>query len=228
MQAGWLAWLPDEDHGMRLAGTTWPTQVNSVHLGDDTYRVIRPAMPIRATLADTRYSFELQVQRDDAALIAHAWQHAQYSPRSLVYLPLRDGGWAGESTVPVEHQLDLVLTHHQIQFAPANWKAVRARLRQTGRPHTVQYRPAGPVDYDRIWYRENLDHLGWTVQASTLFITGSHAAFATAEPEMRTFAESAPEKLAAEPDWHHCAEIALGTPRVQRGRNFGELHVVAL
>src|SRR5688572_11712853 len=119
---------------MKLEGERWRTLVSTVRLGRDEYRVVQPARPLsHAPLYEGYLGVEASVDKASARAIAMAWGFAMRSPRTLVYLPVRQSDREGRwSDGPV---LDLVLVHHSLGFRLSKWKQVRAKLK--GRPHTV-------------------------------------------------------------------------------------------
>ncbi|MFJ9041101.1 hypothetical protein ACIRF8_31595 [Streptomyces sp. NPDC102406] len=63
-----------------------------------------------------------------ARRIGALWTLAASSPRSLIHLPMR-GNPVPSRELPEDgaRQLDLVLLHHSLQFAPSRWKEVPGR-----------------------------------------------------------------------------------------------------
>ena len=82
---------------MKPAGERWRTLFSTARLGRDEYRVVRPAKPLKhAPMYDTYDAYRgVQVIVDKAAAreLAMAWEFAMRSPRTLVYLPLRETEW---------------------------------------------------------------------------------------------------------------------------------------
>lgn len=198
---------------MRLAGRTWRTLISEVRMGRDRYRVISPERPPRhAPLHEGRLGAQLSIDRDAAVDLAIAWWLAARSPRSLLYLPLRESeAVCGEQ---YGRRLDLVLLHHSLGFAPSKWKQVRAR-RSSPKAHTVTMPPRAlgafaVEDHRRRSHRDFRDHLDWTIAADTLFIIGSRRAFELEGDQMRGLAEDCPAHLVELPESHCCAEIELG------------------
>ncbi|MCP2260960.1 hypothetical protein LX15_004680 [Streptoalloteichus tenebrarius] len=157
--------------------------VHHARLGPRQFTVIRPRRPLtRAVLIDRDRHLDVLLDQNAARCVGGLWELAASSPRSLVHLPLR-----GNATPPLDptedapRQLDLVLLHHSLQFAPSRWKEMRARL-GAGRPRTVTVpatgRPVGSViGVDERHYRENRDLIDEQVHAETLFLTGSAKVF---------------------------------------------------
>ncbi|WP_329789549.1 hypothetical protein V1227_35545 [Lentzea sp. DG1S-22] len=135
---------------MKLEVARWRTLISTVRLGRDEYRVVRPAKPSRHAsmyITDDAYrNAELLVDKVAARELAMAWELAMRSPRTLVYLPLRQAEYECRSfEEDDEPLLDLVLMHHSLGFPPSLWKEVRARLGR-GRPHVVRSRGFPPVE----------------------------------------------------------------------------------
>lgn len=208
---------------MKLEGERWRTLVSTVRLGQDEYRVVRPARPVtHAPTYVTYFGARVLVDKAAALTLAMAWEFAMRSPRTLVYLPLRDNEceWLDDGDEPL---LDLVLMHHSLGFPASRWKEVRARL-GPGRPHTVvsrgfpalddlltdDYRPLSPK------YRDVLRH---DVAADTLFLTGSWKAFAMEGAAWRALVEDGPREMHESPGRHVCAEITVE-------RDWDWMHVV--
>jgi hypothetical protein len=200
---------------MKLEGERWRTLVSTVRLGRDEYRVVRPARPVtHAPLYDTAFSTEMIVDKTAALTLAMAWECAMRSPRTLVYLPLRDTDCEcrglGDGDEPL---LDLVLLHHSLGFPASRWKEVRARL-GPGRPHTFQSRGFPPLD-DLLTAdfqplsRKYLDVLRHHIAADTFFLTGSWKAFAMEGDQWRALVEDGPRQMHENPGEHCCAEITV-------------------
>lgn len=201
-----------------------PLSIHRARLGPAEFKVIRPARPpVRALLADGRWSLHAQVDQQAAQLLAGLWSLAATSPRSLVHVPLR-------RTDPEtgEPGLDLVLLHHSLQFAPSRWKELRARL-DPGRPQTA--RLPGPASADPApgqWpqrhHKENRDRFHQHVHAGTLFMTGSAELFADTAWLFADIAHRGPGHVFAHPDGrHYCAELGMYDNLVAVGSG---LHVV--
>ncbi|MEV6279823.1 hypothetical protein [Nocardia sp. NPDC051832] len=198
---------------MRLEGQRWRTLINTVRLGREAYRVVRPARPIEhAPLHEGCHGVQITVDKTAARTLAMAWALAARSPRTLVYLPLRHNGIGcneyGHGTEPA---LDLVLLHHSLGFPAARWKDVRAKL-TGGRPHTVVCRglPAVPdASAATRHHRGFKDILRQTIAADTLFLTGSRTAFALEGDRLRALIEECPRHMHEQPDTHCCAEITV-------------------
>ncbi|MES4908867.1 MULTISPECIES: hypothetical protein [unclassified Streptomyces] len=165
--------------------------VQRVRLAGTEYRVIRPARPLRngvlyktsSALGSSHY--EMYVDRTDGRRIGTLWLLAARSPRSLVYLPLRN-------TAPIEpivddgQPLDLVLAPRTMQLRPSRWKRIREHLNAGNaarelRTASVPERdlpdleadyiiPDNPKEANKFLFRKD-------VYAETLLLTGGTAAF---------------------------------------------------
>lgn len=219
---------------MKLTGTTWRTLTADVAVSGRKFRVVRPTQPPRHASLYTGYrSHQMLVDKPSAVDLAAAWWLAARSPRTVVWLPLRQTETSCGSRC--DHQrLDLVLMHHSLGLPVAAWKQARARIRQP-RPHTVVL-PERPfpdltqADHEESRWRENLDHLRFATAADTLFLIGSRTAFELQANRLRGLVEDCPSHMAASPGTHCCAEIELGAPPFassdkNRRNAWGELHV---
>ncbi|MET9375502.1 hypothetical protein ABZX98_15290 [Streptomyces sp. NPDC002992] len=135
-----------------------PITTHQARLGSTEFRVVRPARPlVHAVLIDRDRHLDAYLDRDAAQRIGGLWTLAASSPRSLVHLPMRAN--RSPSHEPPEgsgRQLDLVLLHHSLQFAPSRWKEVRRRL-GPGRPQTVTLPGPGHAKVFRDTARHFLD-----------------------------------------------------------------------
>ncbi|MEU2451905.1 hypothetical protein ABZ605_17750 [Streptomyces sp. NPDC012765] len=160
-----------------------PVTLHRARLGPVEFKVVRPARSLNgAVLVDHDSHVDLYLDQQAAKLLGGLWTLAASSPRSLIHLPVR--GNAAPAHEPPEagtRQLDLVLLHHSLQFAPSRWKDVRARL-DAGRRRTVPL-PAPDLSdqsaayLDSRHHRENRDLFHEHVHAETLFMTGSARVF---------------------------------------------------
>ncbi|MFA7761898.1 hypothetical protein [Streptomyces sp. NRRL S-448] len=193
-----------------------PVTIHQARLGPAEFKVIRPAEPpVRAVLLDRDRSLDTYLDQDAAYLIGGLWLLAASSPRSLVHLPLR-GNRAPARGLPEAgtRQLDLVLLHHSLQFAPARWKELRARL-GPGRPQTVTLTVPGPeltggssTEDGARHHRENRDLFHQHLHAETLFMTGSAKVFRATAPHFLDVARHGPGHVAAHPRHaHFCTEF---------------------
>ncbi|GGS19770.1 hypothetical protein Snoj_20320 [Streptomyces nojiriensis] len=196
---------------MKLAVT-----VHHVRLGPVEFKVVRPAEPpARAVLLDRDRHVDACLDQDAAYLIGGLWTLAASSPRSLVHLPIR-GNHAPARGLPEAgaRQLDLVLLHHSLQFAPARWKELRARL-GPGRPQTVTLTVSGPAltgaspaEDEARHHRENRDLFHEHLHAETLFMTGSTKVFRATAHHFFDVARYGPGHMAAHPrHGHFCSEL---------------------
>ncbi|WP_367137624.1 MULTISPECIES: hypothetical protein [Streptomyces] len=178
---------------------------HQVRLGADEFRVVRPARPLpRAVLLDRDRYLHVSVDRDAALSIAGLWMLAARSPRSLIHLPVRVNPLpAGDVPDGASRQLDLVLLHHSLQFAPSRWKQVRSRL-GPGRPQTVslpesERDQSARIDYEARHYRENRDLFHQHLHAETLFMTGSAKVFRETARHFLDVAGTGPGRTPAHP-----------------------------
>ncbi|MFI1645463.1 hypothetical protein ACH4XT_00740 [Streptomyces avidinii] len=160
-----------------------PVTIHRARLGPVEFKVIRPARSLLgAVLVDHDSHLDAYLDQPAAKLFGGLWTLAASSPRSLIHLPMRGNpAPAHEPPEAGTRQLDLVLLHHSLQFAPSRWKDVRARL-DPGRRQTVTL-PAPTLTDDPLihqesrHYRENRDLFHQHVHAETLFMTGSAKVF---------------------------------------------------
>ncbi|MER5764516.1 hypothetical protein [Streptomyces sp. NPDC002082] len=201
-----------------------PLTIHRARLGPAEFKVIRPARPpARAALSDGNWYLHVQADQQAAQLLAGLWSLAATSPRSLVHVPLRrtDPETGGPG-------LDLVLLHHSLQFSPARWKELRARL-GPGRPQTADLpgpastHPA-PGEWPQRHYRENRDRFHQHVHAGTLFMTGSAKLFADTAWLFADVAHKGSGHVFAHPGHrHYCTTLGPYGNLVGTGRG---LHIV--
>ncbi|WP_406083907.1 hypothetical protein [Streptomyces virginiae] len=185
--------------------------IHRARLGPVEFKVIRPARPpVRAVLVDRDRYLNTFLDQDAAQLIGGLWTVAASSPRSLVHVPIRGNrspahGWPEAGT----RQLDLVLLHHSLRFAPARWKELRARL-GPGRPQTVTLPVPAPAPADGSpaadaarHHRENRDLFHQHLHAETLFMTGSAKVFRATAHHFLDVARHGPGHAAAHPRSPH-------------------------
>ncbi|GAA2059640.1 hypothetical protein GCM10009839_82600 [Catenulispora yoronensis] len=182
------------------------TRISRVNAEGREYRVVRPDRPA-PRLVLIEHDRWLDGFADQAAIkqLATLWALASGSPRSLIYLPMRQN----KSPYEDGRRLDLVLAHHSLQFRPSRWTAVRAKL-GTGDPHTVRIPDPGTpeLDYSRHWHAENRDVLFFDNAADTLFVSGSRESFHRAAVAFRKLLlDTATDHR---PPQHACAEIDSG------------------
>ncbi|MFJ3861719.1 hypothetical protein ACIPRL_36545 [Streptomyces sp. NPDC090085] len=191
-----------------------PVVVHQARLGAHEFRVIRPAQPLRhAVLIDHDRHLDVFLDQDAARRIAGLWMLAARSPRSLIHLPMRSNRLP-DRDVPddVGFQLDLVLLHHSLQFAPSSWKQVRSRL-GAGRPQTVNLPDTDPVanaavDWAARHYRENHDLFHQHLHAETLFMTGSAKVFRETARHFLDVARNGPSHVPVHPSYpYFCTEL---------------------
>ncbi|WP_377273204.1 hypothetical protein [Peterkaempfera sp. SMS 1(5)a] len=191
-----------------------PITIHQARLGSMEFKVIRPAEPLaRAVLADHDRHLDLYLDQDAARRIGGLWALAASSPRSLVHLPIR-GNRAPSRELPENgmRQLDLVLLHHSLQFAPSKWKEIRGRL-GPGRPQTVTLPAPGDtdeavIDYEARHYRENRDLFHQHLHAETLFMTGSAKVFRETAQHFLDVARDGPCHVPVHPSYpYFCTEL---------------------
>lgn len=190
---------------MKLQGERWRALVSTVRLGNDEYRVVRPARRLKhAPLYEGPRGVEMSVDKEAARTFAMAWAFAMRSPRTLVHLPLRQTKYeCGRHDRPL---MDIVLLHHSLGFRLSRWKDVRAKLGE-GRLHTVRCQGLEEPDYSRHHHRENRDLLRGDVVAGTVFVVGSRLAFRNEGHTLRWLVEDGPQYIHEYPQRHCCAEI---------------------
>ncbi|MEK9518659.1 hypothetical protein MIU24_04440 [Streptomyces venezuelae] len=194
---------------MKLAIT-----IHRARLGPTEFKVIRPAHPlVHAVLIDRDRWLDVFLDQDAAQRVGALWELAGSSPRSLVHVPMRrNHAPTGQPSGDAERQLDLVLVHHSLQFAPSRWKELRGRL-DRGRPQTVTLADAAGIDESGIdhearHYRENRDLFHQHLHAETLFMTGSAAVFRDTAPHFHDVARNGPGHTPARPgDSHFCSTL---------------------
>ncbi|MDX8048307.1 hypothetical protein SK571_02825 [Lentzea sp. BCCO 10_0798] len=200
---------------MKLEGERWRTIVSTVRLGRDEYRVVQPSRPLRhAPLYEGYMGVEACVTKSSALDITMAWAFAMRSPRTLVYLPLRQSDCECRSADGPA--LDLVLLHHSLAFRLSKWTDVRAKLRG-GRPHTVVCRG---VPEERPAPRWDREMLRGEVVGSTVFVVGSRSTFQAGGQAFRQLVEDCPRHMHEAPGTHCCAEVTA------KDRHWNWLHVV--
>lgn len=206
-----------------------PVVVHRSRLGADEFRVIRPAQPLtRAVLIDHDRHLDAYLDQDAARRIAGLWMLAARSPRSLIHLPIRaNRPPAREVPDDVGFQLDLVLLHHSLQFAPSRWKQVRGHL-GPGQPQTVSLPESEPddsatTDYAARHHRENCDLFRQHVHAETLFMTGSAKVFRETARHFLDVALKGPGYTPVHPNYpHFCTQFHANDGTLGDAR---EIHV---
>lgn len=206
-----------------------PLTIQQATLGAESFKVIRPARPLaRAVLLDQDRHLGVYLDQDAAYRIAGLWELAASSPRSLIHLPIRNNP-APSHDLPGHgtRQLDLVLLHHSLQFAPSRWKEVRARL-GPGRRRTVELpgtdRAAGDAVGDESrHYKENRDLFHQHLHAETLFMTGSAKLFRETAPRFRDLGRRGPGFVPGHPSHSHCCTELHSTEGILG--NAREMHI---
>jgi hypothetical protein len=206
-----------------------PVVVHHARLGADEFRVIRPAQPLtHAVLIDHDRHLDAYLDQDAAERIAGLWMLAARSPRSLIHLPMRaNRPLARELPEDVGFQLDLVLLHHSLQFAPSRWKEVRSRL-GPGRPQIVSLPEAehadhAAIDYAARHYRENRDLFHQHLHAETLFMTGSAKVIRQTARHFLDVATKGPGYVPIHPNYpHFCTALHSNDGTLGNAR---EIHI---
>ncbi|ROQ72605.1 hypothetical protein EES39_35060 [Streptomyces sp. ADI92-24] len=184
-----------------------PITIHQARIGSVEFKVIRPAQPlVYAVLTDHDRHLDAYLDQDAARRIGGLWTLAASSPRSLVHLPMRSNR-APSRELPGDgtRQLDLVLLHHSLQFAPSQWKEVRGRL-GAGRPQTVtlsdrEHTGDAAIDHEARHYRENRDLFHQHLHAETLFMTGSAKVFRETAQHFFNVARSGPGYVPVHPSY---------------------------
>lgn len=191
--------------------------VHQARLGPQEFKVIRPARsPERAVLVEDTWYLNAYADQDGARLMAGLWTLAASSPRSLIHLPLRRA--RGVAAGPRE--LDLVLLHHSLHFAPSRWKELRGRL-GPGRPRSVTLPAPDPESgHEAPHHAGNRDLFHQHVHAETLFLTGSAKVFRQTAGLFRDVAEHGPGHVRdGSRHGHYCARLRSGDVRAR------EIHI---
>ncbi|MGW1198416.1 hypothetical protein ACWD4B_21635 [Streptomyces sp. NPDC002536] len=209
-------------------------RIHRVRLGADEYRVLRPDRPARGGYLHDRWSADMYVDREASQQLVAAWGLAARSPRSLVYVPMRQNPVPQgllEAPAHPAAPLDLVLVHHRLQFPTSRWKAVRARL-GAGQLHTAKLPEADFGDeagqlhplHGTDAYR---DHLLFDRAADTLFVIGSTTAFRAAAATVHGLVANGTASLRDDEDRHFCVELSSGPwhQRRTRGPVSARLHI---
>jgi hypothetical protein len=183
------------------------TRISRAGLDGREYRVIRPDRPAsRMVMLDQSHWLSGYADRDAVKQLATLWSLAAVSPRSIVYLPMRQNTSAYEG-----RSLDLVLSYASLQLRPSRWKALRARLGD-GASHTVRIPDPGTdeskLDYSRVTHREYRDLLSFDCAGDTLFVSGGRESFHRAAVHIRSVL---PETIGHKRSDHLCVELASGT-----------------
>ncbi|MCX4425984.1 hypothetical protein [Streptomyces mirabilis] len=191
-----------------------PIIIHHARLGATEFKVIRPAQPLpHAVLIDHDRHLDAYLDADAARQIGGLWVLAATSPRALIHLPMR-GNQPPSRELPEDatRQLDLVLLHHSLQFAPARWKEIRGRL-GPGRPRTATLPDSGlesdaVVDHEARHYQENRDLFHQHLHAETLFMTGSAKLFRETAQHFLDVARKGPGYVPIHPNYpYFCTEL---------------------
>lgn len=155
-------------------------------LGAHQFRVIRPANSVTsAVLADKNPWFVLELDADAAFTIAGLWLLAARSRHTLIHLPLRGNTPPEPSLATVTvGELDLVLSHRDLQFAPNQWTQLRRRL-GAGAPHSISWNPNDIPTWDEVHElnrqarrrSSRRETFHQRLHAHTLFLAGDGATF---------------------------------------------------
>ncbi len=200
------------------------TRISNVRHGGRDLRVIRPCHLAPGIVLRSRPKvLHMEVDRVGLEQLAAAWSLAVFSPRSIIFLPLRqntDRSRAGE--------LDLVFLHSSLQFRLAQWTQLRSRL-GTGDLHTAK--PAPPVlptepDPERWRPRQSRNGVVFDSAAQTLFLVGTRDGFrVTGSLAGRLHAD--PEACFDQSVRHSCVMLGCGRRRSGTGRHGtpGILHI---
>ncbi|WP_329375926.1 hypothetical protein OG625_00850 [Streptomyces sp. NBC_01351] len=191
-----------------------PITIHQARLGSTEFKVIRPARPlVHAVLIDHDRHLDTYLDQDAAQRIGGLWKLAASSPLSLIHLPMRGNrGPSHELPEDGTRQLDLVLLHHSLQFAPSRWKEIRGRL-GPGRPQTVTLPGAGHTDeavtdHEARHYQENRDLFHQHLHAETLFMTGSAKVFRDTARHFFDVARNGPGYVPVHPSYpRFCTEL---------------------
>lgn len=203
------------------------TRVSHVRHGGRDLRVIRPChLAPGIVLQGWPEVLHMQVDRVGLEQLIAAWSLAVFSPRSIIFLPLRQD--SDRSRVSELDQLDLVFLHSSLQFRLAQWKDLKSHL-GTGHLHTAK--PAPPVpptefDPERWRQRQSRNGVVFDSAAHTLFVVGTRDGFrATGYLASRLHAD--PDAYFDEKVRHSCVMFNCGRRRSGTGRHAtpGVLHV---
>lgn len=200
------------------------TRISNVRHGGRDLRVIRPCHLAPGIVLQGRPKvLHMEVDRVGLEQLIAAWSLAVFSPRSIIFLPLRqntDRAGAGD--------LDLVFLHSSLQFRLAQWKQLRSRL-GAGDPHTAK--PAPPVlptefDPERWKQRQSRNGVVLDSAAQTLFVVGTRDGFRTTG-YLAGRLRADPEGCFDENVRHSCVMLNCGRRRSGTGRHAtpGILHI---
>ncbi|MFE3020437.1 hypothetical protein [Streptomyces sp. NPDC059256] len=180
--------------------------VHQARLGSQEFIVIRPARRLlRAVLIDHDRHLGAYLDEEAAEHIGGLWTLAATSPRSLIHLPLRGNpNPTRELDGPGTRQLDLVLHHRSLPFAPSHWQEVRGRL-DPGRVQTVTLASSGAATSLAMGRRarrsrESVDHFHQHLHAETLLMSGNAKTFRESAHHFLDVAHRGPEHAADRAD----------------------------
>ena len=200
------------------------TRISNVRHGGRDLRVIRPCHPAPGiVLQGWPEVLHMQVDPDGLEQLIAAWSLAVFSPRSIIFLPLRKN--TDRSRVS---ELDLVFLHSSLQFRLAHWKELKSHL-GSGDLHTAK--PAPPLlptepDPERWTQRQSRNGVVFDSAAHTLFVVGTRDGFrVTGYLASRLHAD--PEECFDENVRHSCVMLNCGRRRSGTGRHAtpGVLHI---
>ncbi|MBS2548235.1 hypothetical protein KGQ19_15320 [Catenulispora sp. NL8] len=183
------------------------TRISHVGMDGREYRVIRPDRPApRLVLHDESLWYSGFADLDAFKQLTVLWALAAASPRSIVYVPMRQNLSRFQG-----HSVDLVLSYASLQLRPSRWKAIRARL-GSGAAHTARLPAPDPdeePDYSRMLHREYRDVLNFDNAGDTVFVTGGRESFRRAAVRLSALPQRTIGRSIADPH-HLCVEITIG------------------
>ena len=182
------------------------TRISHVGVDGREYRVIRPDRPApRLVLHDGSFWYAGYADLDAFKQLTVLWALAAASPRSIVYVPMR------QNPSPFQgRSFDLVLSYASLQLRPSRWKAIRSRL-GSGAVHTA--RLSGPdrdemPDYSRLLHHEYRDLLNFDNASDTVFVTGGRESFRRAVVQLSALPRWTIGRSITDPH-HLCVEISI-------------------
>ena len=200
------------------------TRISNIRHNGRDLRVIRPRHLAPGIVLQGRPKvLHMEVDRLGLEQLIAAWSLAVFSPRSIIFLPLRQN--TDRSRVD---ELDLVFLHSSLQFRLAQWKQLRSRL-GTGDLHTAK--PAPPVlptepDPERWTQRQSRNGVVFDSAAQTLFVVGTRDGFRTTgylADRLHTDPKACFDKTVH----HPCVMLNCGRRHSETGRHAtpGILHI---
>jgi hypothetical protein len=160
-------------------------------IGGIQYRVVQPVAPLRRTaLTDPSHHGWLVGDQHGLAHLGALFAFAAQSRRTIVFVPLRQGGpidgWE-QYLRSCGGRVDLVLVHHSLQLRVSRWPQLRAGLGRgvTLTVDTDEDRWASPPPQwtRRLGHQDFRDWLRPAVWARTLFLVGGRDSFRAAVGE---------------------------------------------